>query len=96
MNCEDLFFNLIWAAEARRGANNTTAIAYVRPQRRLDISGLSRVGISRNTSAHATTRAACIAELARLLGNNSLEEMVLQPEQGRPLCGMLGLGCIYL
>jgi hypothetical protein len=71
---------------------------YIRPRRRLDISKLSGVGISRNSGAHDAKRRACVAEFAKSFGGVPMAEVPIdwrrQPA-GRPWCFPL-LGCVYL
>ena len=83
-NCEDLLMNFVSARAAG-------TVLWVRLRRRLDISRLTAVGISRSPT-HAPRRERCLAEFARMFGH------VLPPDAptpSRPPCLPL-LGCVYL
>ena len=80
-------------------------VKYIRPHRRLDVSQLTSVGISRNTAAHLAKREHCVAEFTILVESNDLEGVTpeLSREKfkwsrkvSRPICWIPGLGCIHL
>ena len=91
-NCEDLLMNYVVARAAAPGA---PAVQYVRPRRRLDISRLSRVGLSRAT-VHAEERRACAAHFSQLLGGSTLADQRVEWSGGQrpPWCS--SLGCLFL
>ncbi|GAB4816109.1 hypothetical protein N2152v2_003155 [Parachlorella kessleri] len=72
-------------------------VLYVRPRRRLDVSQLSGVGLSRNGGAHANKRRACLGEFGRLFGGNPLFTQRIRWSAGLqpPVCSVPGLGCVY-
>ncbi|GAB4816089.1 hypothetical protein N2152v2_003135 [Parachlorella kessleri] len=80
--------------DAPGGGQQEQTVLYVHPRRRLDISGLSSVGISRS-SAHAEKRRLCVAEFTRLFQGNPLQPAHVNQHQ-RPLCNVPFLGCVHL
>jgi len=74
-------------------ANSVKPIAhFVRPRRRLDISWLTSVGISRGNE-HMLKRQRCVAEFSKMFPN---AKFVNATVESKPLCGLFGAGCIYL
>ena len=65
---------------------------FVRPRRRLDISWLTSVGISRGNE-HMLKRQRCVAEFSKMFPN---AKFVNATVESKPLCGLFGAGCIYL
>lgn len=115
-NCEDILMNYIAAArigrqrdeEKRKNGSYETpkqVVKYVRARRRLDVSQLTSVGISRNSAAHLAKREQCTADFAELVRSSGLkgvtpelprEKFIWSRRVTRPLCWVPGLGCIYL
>ena len=91
-NCEDLLMNHVVARAAAPGA---PAVQYVRPRRRLDISWLSRVGISR-AKVFAAERRACAAHFSQLLGGSALRDQQIEwdGDERPPWCSFFG--CLFL
>jgi hypothetical protein len=81
---------------ARAAAPGAPAVQYVRPRRRLDISWLSRVGISR-AKVFSEERMACAAHFSQLLGGSGLQDQRIEwaGSDRPPLCSLPGFGCIY-
>jgi hypothetical protein len=63
-NCEDLALNYV----LRINSTGYDTIEYVRPNLRVDMSKMSRVGISRNSEEHARRRSECLQQLSRVFG----------------------------
>jgi Glycosyl transferase family 64 domain len=112
-NCEDILMNYIAAGRVMSQQNSllnstaATAIKYVRPRRRLDLSKLTSVGISHHAAAHLAKRERCITEFVQYIHSHGLSGKypeLLASEKfewerevaGRPLCWLPFFGCIYL
>jgi hypothetical protein len=73
------------------------AVRLVRPQRRLDLSRLSGVGISHNQRRFKAAADRCLAEFSELFGGSPLQSRPLEPGYGPPpRCGLLHFDCMYL
>jgi hypothetical protein len=96
-NCDDLLMNFV-AGNASRAAGGG-GVRYVRPSRRVDVSGLSGVGISHDEARFVAGADACLAAFPALFGGRA----VLRKERfdwsvwAPPRCGGSGvLDCSYL
>lgn len=103
-NGEDILMSFIVANEEYNRATSSSSISssdthivksiahFVRPRRRLDISWLTSVGISRGNE-HMMKRQRCVAEFSKMFPN---AKFVNATVESKPLCGLFGAGCIYL
>lgn len=93
-NGEDILMSFIVANEQQHSSDSgVKPIAFfVRPRRRLDISWLTSVGISRGNE-HMKKRQRCVAEFSKMFPH---AKFVNATVESKPLCGLFGAGCIYL
>ncbi|EFN51907.1 hypothetical protein CHLNCDRAFT_54762 [Chlorella variabilis] len=72
-------------------------VQLVRPERRIDISRLSGVGISHNPARFKAAADRCLAEFSQLFGGCPLVLRQVDPHYGRPPnCHLWPLDCVYL
>lgn len=101
-NCEDILMNFIVGRREQKRIETLDSsvekgletVRYVRPRRRLDISWLSGVGISRGSS-HVLKRRHCVGHFSKQFGGLPLRNATVRVGE-TPLCSIPGAGCIYL
>lgn len=94
-NCDDLLMNFV-AADSNI-ANATKMISHVRARRRMDISWMTKVGISRNGN-HIPIRLKCINRFSELFGKFPLKEESFDysVRNGGFIICLPTLGCVHL
>ena len=108
MNCDDLLLNFVLAnvtrAEAEAAGSDTApqprrqTVHWVRPERRIDVSKLSGVGISHDFAKFKQSADRCLTEFAELFGGSPLQRQAFSWSRAlrKPSCGSPLLGCVYL
>lgn len=111
-NCEDILMNYVAVAAKARRARKVggkrkelePAVRYVRARRRLDLSMLTSVGISRG-AAHQEKREQCATAFFKYINETEGAAAAVLPTErfdwdreraGPPLCWIPFFGCIYL
>lgn len=78
-------------------------VSWMQPSRRLDISFLSGVGISKGHGVHIAMRRQCVAQFSEWYGADLLQTQQVDWKAdgrggwlSRPMCRLTSLGCVYL
>lgn len=84
-------------AQAPGDSAPVPVLEFIRPQRRVDISYLSGVGLSHNWERFQRQAEQCLGEFAHLFGGYPLQTRAFDWSTfSPPYCGIPALGCLYM